>query len=415
MSDRRKILDNDRSTGVRMKSIAALIARNQNRPWPDRPVRMALAITELEVGGAERALVALAKGIDRRRFDPSVVCLGDEGPLVQVLRESGIETIVLGASPRRPIRGVAALARALKSISPQIVQSFLFHANVSARVAAIFAGRPIVVGGMRVAEREKTWHVLLESLSSGLAAGSVCVSHGVWRFARFECRIPSERLVVIPNAIDPVAYDHAEPIAKTELGLSEDSFVALFVGRLDRQKGIEHLLDAAEIVIKEHDHWRLLIVGEGPEAERVDSAIEASSSMRGRVLRTGRRDDVPRLLKTCNYLVLPSLWEGMPNVVLEAMAAGRAVIATNVEGSEELVVPGETGRLVPPGDSASLARALIEAARNPGEIRAMGAAARVRVGESYRPETIIQAYEQLWASLLGLEYEAPRSPEASVK
>lgn len=398
-----------------MKSIAALLARNQNRPWPDRPVRIALTITDLDVGGAERALVSLAQGIDRRRFDPTVVCLGGEGSLAQVLRESGIETICLGASPRRPIQGVAALARTLKSISPQIVQSFLFHANVSSRIAARFASRPIVVGGMRVAEREKTWHVLLESLLSGLAAGSVCVSHGVWRFARFECRIPSERLVVIPNAIDPEPYDRAQPIAKTELGLPEDSFAAIYVGRLDRQKGIEHLLHAAEIVIQEHPDWRLLIVGDGPERERVDSAIKSSAPMRGRVLTTGRRDDVPRLLKTCEHLVLPSLWEGMPNVVLEAMAAGRAVIATNVEGSEELVVPGETGSLVPPGDPVALAEALSKAASDPAAIRAMGAAARIRVGEFHQPRSIIQAYERLWASLLGLGYESYAEPEPRLK
>jgi starch synthase (maltosyl-transferring) len=125
--------------------------------------------------------------------------------------------------------------------------------------------------------------------------------------------------------------------------------------------------------------------------------------LKHRVHWLGRRDDVPSLLKTAELLVLPSLWEGMPNVVLEAMAARLAVVGTKVEGTEDLVVPDQTGWLVPPADSEALAAALLEAASDRDRLRRFGEAARSRVEASFTPTRVVEAYERLWAGVLGLE------------
>jgi starch synthase (maltosyl-transferring) len=119
------------------------------------------------------------------------------------------------------------------------------------------------------------------------------------------------------------------------------------------------------------------------------------------------------LLHASDLLVLPSLWEGMPNVVLEAMAARRAVVATNVEGVGELVVPGETGWLVPPRDPPALALALAEAADDRDRRRRFGEAARARVEDGFTPSRTVDAYERLWAGLLGLEPAASGAPDRS--
>ncbi len=258
---------------------------------------------------------------------------------------------------RRPIQAVRRLAEVLRRLRPELVQSFLFHANVASRLAAPLAGRPWVVGGLRVAERRNRWHLGLDRLTSRLALGSVCVSKGVMRHARDHGRISPERLIVIPNAVDPAPFDLAEPADRAALGVPEGSTLALFVGRLDGQKGLQVLLDAAAKVIRSDPRWHLALVGDGPDRDLVTKAV-ASPELAGRVRWLGRRDDVPALLKAADLLVLPSLWEGMPNVVLEAMAARRAVVATAVEGTEDLVVPGETGWLVPPADPDALAAAL---------------------------------------------------------
>jgi starch synthase (maltosyl-transferring) len=369
-------------------------------------VPVSLVITDLDVGGAERAMVALATGLDRRRWLPSVVALGGDGALAEPLRNAEISVECLGVNRGGPVRAVRSLAGALNRSRPRLVQSFLFHANVAARLAAPLAGRPWVVGGLRVAERQRSWHLTLDRLTSGLATGSVCVSEGVARFSREVGRLDPDRLVVIPNGVDPAPFDLAQAADRASFGVPTDAFLTLYVGRLDPQKGLEFLLGAASKVAEARPDWHLTLVGDGPGRKALRSRSEADPTLGSRVHWLGRRDDVPALLKAADLLVLPSLWEGMPNVVLEAMAARLAVVGTAVEGTEDLVIPGQTGWLVPPGDSGELAAALLEAAADPLRLRLFGKAARDRVEASFTPGRVVEAYERLWARILGLEFDS---------
>jgi starch synthase (maltosyl-transferring) len=372
-------------------------------PWPEHPVRLTFVITDLDVGGAERALVALATRLDRSRWLPSVICLGGEGELAEILRREAIPCICLDVNPLHPLLAVARVALAMRKQRPELVQSFLFHANLAARLAAPWAGRPWVVGGIRVAERQRRWHLTLDRLTAHLSAGSVCVSDGVRRFS-LEAGLTPDRLLVIPNGIDPEPFDRAVPVPRSSIGIPEGGHLAIFVGRLDPQKGLKRLLDAATQVAAKSADWHLAIVGDGPDRgwliERIAS-MDATVSITGRVRWLGRRSDIPGLLKSADLLVLPSLWEGMPNVVLEAMAAGLPVVATKVEGTEDLVRPGQTGWLVPPGDSEALTVALLEASQDAGRCRTYGQAGRQRIEESFTPQQVVASYESLWAGLLG--------------
>jgi starch synthase (maltosyl-transferring) len=284
-----------------------------------------------------------------------------------------------------------------------LVQSFLFHANVAARLASLLAGHPWLIGGLRVAERQRRWHLKLDRLTSWLSTGSVCVSEGVRRFSIEVGRLDPDRLVVIPNGVDPAPFDRAEPIDRASIGVPPDAFLTLYVGRLDPQKGLNILLDAAAKLIPTRPDWHLVLVGDGPERGSLKCRIEADPLLKGRIHRLGRRDDVPGLLKAADLLVLPSLWEGMPNVVLEAMAARLAVVGTSVEGTEDLVVPGQTGWLVAPGNVEELTLALLEAA-DPSRLRIYGQAARNRVEAAFTPGRVVEAYERLWAGVLGLKW-----------
>jgi glycosyltransferase involved in cell wall biosynthesis len=385
-----------------LQALTRQLATAPRRPWPDRPVPITLVITDLDLGGAERALVALATGLDRRRWTPSVVALGPEGRLVEPLRAAKIATICLDVDRRRPLRAVARLAGVLRAQRPRLIQSFLFHANIAARLAAPLARVPWVVSGLRVAERQKRWHLVLDRLTARLAAGSVCVSSGVLRYTRDVGRWPAERLTMIPNAVDPGPIDRAEPLAREVLGIPDNAHLALFVGRLEVQKGVMHLLEAAERIVAARSDWHLALVGGGPEGPPLRSWASSRPMLAGHVHWLGPRDDVPALLKTADLFVLPSLWEGMPNVVLEAMAARRAVVATAVEGTEDLVIAGQTGWLVPPKDPAALAAALLDAAADPARLVRFGAAGRQRVEAEFTPGGMVAAYSRLWAGLLGL-------------
>jgi starch synthase (maltosyl-transferring) len=366
-------------------------------------VPIALVITDLDVGGAERALVSLATGLDRRRWEPRVIALGPEGALAGPLREAGVTTECLGIERSRPVRGVLRLAGALRARRPELVQSFLFHANVASRLAARLARVPWVVGGLRVAEREKQWHLLLDALTFRLSAGSVCVSEGVRRFSRDVGRLAPDRLVTIPNGVDPVPFDRAAPLPREAIGVPPGAHLAVFVGRMEPQKGVPVLLDAAGRVAARRPDWHLALAGDGPGLDEYRRRAAGMPALTDRVRWLGRRDDIPALLKTADVLVLPSFWEGMPNVVLEAMAAGRAVVATRVEGTEDLIIPGATGWLVPPGDAAALAEALEEAVADPERCRRLGEAGRARVDAEFAPGRVVEAYDRLWSGLLGIE------------
>jgi starch synthase (maltosyl-transferring) len=391
-------------TLLSVQSLAHRLATAASRPWPDRAVPIALVITDLDVGGAERALVNLATRLDRRRWSPVVIALGAEGHLADRVRQAGLFCECLGITPRRPVSGVVRLARALRSYRPELVQSFLFHANVAARLAAPWAGRPWVVSGLRVAERHKGWHLTLDRLTANLSSGSVCVSRGVMQFSRDVAGLDPNRLIVIPNGIDPEPFDHAAAVPRATMGIPEEAHLALAVGRLDVQKGLADLLAAAERIVPQNPAWHLALAGDGPCRDWLLERISTRSSLSGRVHWLGARNDVPGLLRSADVLVLASLWEGMPNVVLEAMAASRAVVATAVEGTEDLVVPGQTGWLVPARDPGALSAALLTAARDPGLCRTLGQNGRARVASEFSLAETVAAYERLWAGLLGYQY-----------
>jgi len=259
------------------------------------------------------------------------------------------------------------------------------------------------VGGLRVAEREKSWHLILDRLTASLTTGSVCVSQGVLRFSRDVARLNPARLTVIPNGIDPRPFNGATRLSRAEIGVPENAHLALYVGRLDRQKGLSDLLDAAERVIDDRPGWHLALAGDGPTRDWLVAQINDRRRLQGRVHWLGSRDDVPALLKSADVLIHPSLWEGMPNAVLEAMAASRPVIGTAVEGTEDLIVPGQTGWLVPPSNVVALTKALLEAADSPECCLRYGEAGRQRVEREFSLERTLAAYENLWARVLGFE------------
>ncbi len=390
-----------------MQVLSRRLATAVRRPWPDRPLPVALVITELDVGGAEKALVALATGLDRRRWDPRVFALGPEGPLAAPIRASGITVECLGINNRQPVQGVKRLARAIGNHRPVLVQSFLFHANVASRLAALGLKepRPWVLGGLRVAERQKRWHLALERLTAPLASGAVCVSKGVRQFSRERAGWSDDRLTVIPNGIDVAPYDAIAAADRGVLGIPANSLFVLYVGRLHVQKGLSVLLDAIERDLPGRPDWHFAMAGHGPERPALEARIAGTAALAGRIHLLGARNDIPALLKAADLLVLPSLWEGMPNVVLEAMAARRAAVATAVEGSVDLIVPGSTGWLVPPADPGALGMALLDAGSDPDRLRRYGQAGRARVEAEFSIDRVVRAYESLWAGVLG--YESP--------
>ncbi len=363
------------------------------------PIPIAFCITELDRGGAERALSQLVLGLNRDDWSPRVYCLGPRGHFAVVIEAGGVTVECFDASGTMSLpRVLVRLTLALRRFRPRVLQTFLFHANIVGRVAGRLARVPRIVSGIRVAERRSRWYGRVDRWTNGLVDHNVCVSQGVADFAATETRLRLHKLSVIPNGVDFETFASASPTDLTQFGVPKGSPVCITVGRLEKQKGIDVLLDAASLVKRTHPNCQFLIVGDGRDRVALEKRAE-QLGLASTTHFTGLRSDVPNLLAAATLFVLPSRWEGMANALLEAMACGLPVVATAVEGSSELILSGETGLLVPAGTSVELAAAICELLVAPDRSRGMALSAQHTVKSDYTTETVVRAYAACYEQL----------------
>ena len=363
------------------------------------PVRIAFCITDLDPGGAERALVQLVTRLDRKRWEPAVFCLSGPGQLVGELRAAGVPVICLGAKHWRQLGVVLRLSRELRQFRPAILQTFLFHANLAGRIAGRLARIKTIVSGIRVAEKRSRAPLWFDRWTNGLVRANVCVSQAVADYSISRSGLSPKKIVVIPNGVDVARFAGAAPAELTKLGIPVGSQVILTVGRLDRQKGLSTLIEAAAVVAPRFPNAHFLWVGEGPQRPELDRLIHEKGLV-GRIHLVGWRPDVPELLAAGTVLVLSSLWEGMPNVVLEAMAAGLPVVATRVEGTSELVIDERTGLLARANSPPELAAAIESILTDPVQAKSMGQCGRERATAEFSWDKMVDRYCELYSSLL---------------
>lgn len=368
-------------------------------PSETSPTRIAFCITDLDAGGAERALVQIVTRLDRRRWEPHVFCLDAGGVLAADLRAAGIEVVCLGACRRRDFLVAWPLYRHLAALRPAILQTFLFHANIIGRLAGAAARVPVIVSGIRVAEKRSRARLWLDRVTDRLVTRHVCVSRDVADFSTVRGGLPSAKIRVIPNGVDFERYANAAPVDLAQFGVPHGSRVLLFVGRLDPQKGPLQLLEAAAELFTEHSDLQLVMVGDGPLATEL-RAWTVVRSLESRIHFLGRHADIAGLMRAADVFVLPSLWEGLPNVVLEAMAAGTPVVATDVEGVRDLLTEGESGTIVPTNGEFPLAQAIGHVLGNREQARKMASKAQTIVKERFTWPFVAAEYEHLYAELL---------------
>lgn len=348
------------------------------------PTRILFLITELDPGGAEKQLFHLATGLDRTRFEPRVLCLRGFGAVGEALVKAGVPAESLGMKRKWDIGAPFRLKHKLEEWKPDILHSFLFHANMLGRMVARRAGVKVVIGSVRVCETRKH-HLLWDRLTQGQMDCETCVCEAVREYTERVAGVDAAKLVVVRNGVELPALE----------GVDRSRPEALFVGRLEPQKDVRTLLAAWPLVRKRVPTARLRIVGKGPQEEELRAlAVEG-------VEWCGFQADVAPFWRTSRVLVLPSRWEGLPNVVLEAMAWGLPVVATAVGGSVELVRDGKTGHLVPVGEPLALADRLGAVLEDAATAGSMGSAGRDVVAREYTIPGMVKANVELYGRLLG--------------
>jgi glycosyltransferase involved in cell wall biosynthesis len=378
-----------------------------------RLVKIIYLITGLGVGGAERALVELATHLPKDRYEVVVACLQPPGPFSDDLMTSGIPVIDLGGMQGLDyVRSACRLFRLLRKEQAIILHSQLFRADVLAAVVGRFARVPIMVatrqnvniGGMK---KERVNRLIRHAFDRTIA-----VSDKVRTVEVQLSHTDPNKVVVIPNCVQVDSFTNINEkkvkALRTELGLDSDTPLIGIVARFHKQKGHIYLLEAMTQVLKEVPTFKALLVGDG----ELRSAIEEKARMlnlSNDVIFTGIRHDISEILALIDLFVLPSLWEGLPLSLLEAMAAGKPVIATPVGGVPEIIEDGINGLLVSPRSPNDLAEAIITLLQNPKKAKSMGDAGRKKVDE-YSVEAMVQKTENLYRQLiqenLGLEYKS---------
>lgn len=368
------------------------------------PQRISFLITELDHGGAERALVRIATGLDRGRWEPRVISLSDRGPLADPLEQAGVPVTALGAgrvrSPRGIWRATVGLSRCLKEQQPAVLQTFLFHANIAGRLAARRARVPAVVSGIRVAEKRGRWRLLADRWTDGFVDRHVCVSQSVADFSVNKSGLPRSKVAVIPNGVEFQRFATAEPADLSQFKIPPTARTILSVGRLDPQKNPIGLLRSFSTIADSHRDAHLLYVGHGPLEATLKAAI-AETGLGGRVHIAGWQADVPAIMRACDLFVLASNWEGMPNVLLEAGAASIPVISTRVEGAGEIITSVDSGVLVGISQESELAAAMSECLADPQAAKQRAVQLQHIISERFTWDSVVSAYSDLYESLTG--------------
>ena len=356
-----------------------------------------MVITELDFGGAERAFVRIAIGLKQRGWDVRVISLRDAGTLSKDLRAAGIEVTALACGGFLDFRAVRRMRNTLRQQRPEVLLTFLHQANIVGRIAGRLAKVPRIVSSVRVADRR--WSIgITERLTSCCVDHYAAVSQSVADVHAKLCGLGQGRFSVIRNGVDINAIHAIPAIDRTKLGCNEKDFIILSVGRLTEQKAPIDVLSAVRGMVTDQPENRhrvkLVYIGDGPLKSKLEQCITING-MQELVRLMGHRSDVISIMKAANVLVLASRWEGLPNVILEAQATGLPVIASAVDGVQELIIDRQTGRLFLAGDVQQLAVILTEHFQLPDSVLGTIAAAREQVSRQFRWEDCIDRFEQL--------------------
>ena len=375
-------------------------------PRDDGRIHVVFCLDNFGVGGTELNAVRLAEQLDRSRFRLSVAALQASGPLRARYAEAGVPVHVF---PLRSLYGASAVhqglrfARFLAQERADIVHSHDIYNNLFATVWARIAGVPGVIASRR------WWHTLNRpahriacAVGYRLADRVLANCDAVGESLVQDERIPADRVVVVSNFVDESAFEPVSRSKREELlaafGVPRDAVVVGVVARLNPIKDHASLIRAIGTLAPRWPQLHLVVVGRGATRDELGRLV-AELGLTERVHFVGLQPQKPNPHALFDLSVLPSRSEGFPNVVLEAMAAATAVVATAVGGTRDAVIGGETGLLVPPGDPQALAIAIESLLGDPARRTSMGMVAQQRARRFYQASSVVPVLEGLYESL----------------
>ena len=359
------------------------------------PLRIAFVIATLDQAGAEKQLTLLATNLPRDEFEPHVLALHRGGHYEAVLREAGIPVHVIGKRRKLDLGTFRRLRAALRAIDPDVIHSWMFTAN--AHVRLLHDGRrqrPWILTSERGHDDLKTrWQRWLDRRLVARTSGIVVNARALADSAR-AAGFAAERITIIPNGIEPTP-----PRSRLTGREPDDDFRIAFVGRLSPEKRVDVLIEAARQLVEAGLAVKLDLMGDGPERPALEHS-RARAALGSRISFRGHQPDASSLLPAYDAFWLASDFEGTSNSLLEAMAAGLAVVVSAIPANSGVVRAGETGLLFTAGDPAALAAATRRLIDDPKLAARLGCQAAASIESSYVLESMIVRHAALFRSLV---------------
>lgn len=386
------------------KAASDKVGAAMSRHAPRRKIFFLL--DSLNVGGTEVQAVELALRLDPGRYDITLGCLRVRGPLLERLKGSSVAVRQFypkgGADSIRGVCQIFRLAWCLRRERYQIFHAHDLYANVMGIPAAVLARVPVIISSQRdlahldlYRTKRRVWLRRLQKLASAVLTNANAVREAVLAEGHFA----PGKVRVIHNGVDLERFSRRSN-DRNWLTLSTGEKCVVLVGSMYSDvKGHPTLIQAAAEVVREFPGVHFLLVGDGVRRKDFESLVERRG-LQSSFHFLGRRDDVPRILSCCDIAVLPSKAEGLPNAVLEYLAAGLPTIATSVGGNVEILQNEKTGLLIPPEDSSALAQALLRLLRDPVFASELGNNGRDFVAAEFSFQRMIEHTDQMYTELL---------------
>ncbi len=358
-----------------------------------RRINLLQVVYGFSVGGAELKLLELVSRLNRNLFNMSIVCVGINGPLEDRFRALGLPVYMLPKVRRFDYSLPFKLARLARSLQTDIMMTTLFFADIMGALSSYMYKPKALISWEAITGQLRPHQKKMYQWTSSRFDKVIAVSNSIWPYIQSDRGMDKSRIQTIYYGVDLRKFAAAEPYH------DRSQYVFGTAARLVHQKGHTFLLEAIPEVVNEYPQARWVFAGTGDkEAELMDTCRR--KGIESYVTFLGRRNDVPELLADWDAFVLPSLWEGFPNVLLEAMARCRPVVATRVEGSEELVLHEQTGLLVDKENPAALAQAMKQILADRERSAAWGRAGRKRVEDHFSVGKQIMEFEELYLSFV---------------
>ena len=363
--------------------------------------------TEPVRAGAEEHMLTLLRLLDRSRFQP---LLATHPELIEMLRPDlppDVETIPVILRGPRDLKGARALFHAMRTRKVAIVHSHMFQASRLASPLAWLAGVPATIETPHGREYWRRGLIkgsfAIDRTIGRFVTAYIAVSHANAKYLIEEKRLPREKIHVVQNGIPITRFDpnHAAgPDLRRTAQIEDDAPVVVVLARLEPQKGHQVLLEAWQAVVRRFPRARLVCVGAGQLREALEAQV-AELALAPSVRFVGYQSNVADWLALANFTVLPSFYEGLPLVAIESLAAGRAMVATQVDGTSEVVIDGETGLLVPPGQPDLLSAAICRLLESPELAQRLGQAGRRLVEDQFSETRQVAETETVYTTALG--------------